>query len=122
MEECINYTYSLLELIVPSAQIQRKFCSSIDKTKILIISLLRLFIVCILFKYLNKNEFVLVSLNNPIKLTLFMICFVYFIINIVYIVIIFSKKPEYDQQQLEQEASIISLALEQNKVGAELSQ
>ncbi len=122
MEECINYTYSLLELIIPSIQIQHKFCSSIDKTNLLIISLLRLFIVYRLFNYLNNNGLVLLSLGNPIKLILFIICLVYFTINVVYIGIIFYKKPEYDQQQLEQEAGIISLALEQNKVGAELSQ
>lgn len=119
MDNCIYYTYSLYELLFPSLKILQTFCSSIDKTNLFLMSLLRLFIIYRLFFYLNNNGLILFSQNNPIKLTFFMICLIYLLINILYIVIIFYKKPDYDQQELDQKAGLMAIALDQNKVNAE---
>jgi len=119
MDKCINYTYSLYELLIPSLKILQKFCSSIDKTNLFLMSLLRLFIIYRLFFYLNNKELILFSINNPIKFTFFMICLIYLLINIAYIVIIFYKKPDYDQRELDQKSDLIAIALSQNKVKAE---
>jgi hypothetical protein len=48
-----------------------------------------------------------------------MVCLIYLLINIAYIVIIFYKKSDYDQQELDQKSDLIAIALSQNKVKAE---
>lgn len=42
----------------------------------------------------------------------------YIIFNIIYIIIILFKTPDYDQVEMEREVGDIVIALEQNKVNA----
>lgn len=110
MDTCIHYKYLLTELLLPSYKILLKFCSSTEKTVIFIISVIRLFIIYRLYHVLNNTT------DFYKKNILLMICLVYLIINIIYVIIIPFKTPDYDQVQMDQEAQIIALALQENKV------
>lgn len=110
MSTCIHYEYSLLELFVPSYKIIYKFCSSTEKTIIFFISLVRLFIFYRLFTYFNNNKML-----SPM---LYILYLSYIIFNIIYIIIILFKTPDYDQVEMEREVGDIVIALEQNKVNA----
>lgn len=110
MVTCIHYNYSWIELLLPSYKIFQKFCSSRGKTVLFLISLLRLFIIYRLFHVFNTSQ------DFYGKNTLFYIFMVYLLINIIYLIIIPFKTPDYDQVEMEQEAEAIALALEQNKI------
>lgn len=50
--ECYNYTFNIIDLIIPKI-ITDKICNSKEKTKLFIINLIRLIISLILLKYQN---------------------------------------------------------------------
>lgn len=110
MATCIHYNYSWIELLLPSYKIFEKFCSSREKTVLFLISLLRLFIIYRLYHVMNNSQ------DFYGKNILFNIFVVYLLINIIYLIIIPFKNPDYDQIEMEQEAGAIALALEQNKI------
>jgi hypothetical protein len=110
MATCIHYNYSWIELLLPSYKIFQKFCSSREKTVLFLISSLRLFIIYRLYHVVNNSQ------DFYGKNILFNIFVVYLLINIMYLIIIPFKIPDYDQIEMEQEAGAIALALEQNKI------
>jgi predicted S18 family serine protease len=110
MATCIHYNYSLYELFFPSYKIFEKFCSSSEKTTLFAISALRLFIIYRLYHVFNNLQ------NFYGKNELSWTFFVYLLINLIYLIIIFFKTPDYDQIEMEQEAEGIALALEENTI------
>lgn len=118
--ECIHYNYRWTEILFPSYKIFYKFCSSIEKTTIFLISLIRLFIVYRLFMLFDPTYDMITKYEYSLKYILLLVVFVYFLINLVYLIVIPFKVPDYDQQQLEDEAEIIAMALKQNEVDKSL--
>lgn len=110
MATCIHYNYSLIEILLPSYRLLQKFCSSREKTVLFVISSLRLFIVYRLYHVIKYSQ------DFYGKNILFMGWFVYLLINLVYIILIPFKIPDYDQVQMDEEAEAIAIALEQNKI------
>lgn len=118
--ECIHYSYRLAELFFPSYKIFYKFCSSTEKTTIFLISLIRLFIVYRLFMLFDPTYNMITKYEYSLKYILLLVMFVYFLINLIYLIVIPFKVPDYDQLELENEAEIIAMALKQNEIDKSL--
>ena len=116
MDTCIHYNHSLREIILPSYKILYKFCSSKEKTTLFLISSLRLFIIYRIFSALYSHKLIIFTNDHSVKSILFVICFVYLLMNIIYLIIIPFKVPDYDQFQLEEEAELIAIALKQHEI------
>lgn len=55
-----------------------------------------------------------------LKYILLLVMFVYFLINLIYVIVIPFKVPDYDQLELENEAEIIAMALKKNEIDKSL--
>ena len=113
---CIHYNYRLIEFLFPSIQIIYKFCSSIDKTNLFIMSLSRIIIIYWLFYILHKNGYAKWSEHVPMQMLLYMIFMMYLLGNVLCLILIPFKEVEYDQVQMEEEAEIIAKELDKVKV------
>ena len=88
MNSCYNYNSKLIELIIPKLNILNEVCTSNEKTEMFIIAILRLSILYYLLEYITHYEFLYITANILILLTL------------VSIFIIIIKVPQEIQDEL----------------------
>lgn len=100
-KNCISYNPSWIDLIIPSYKILFKFCTIRDKTNMFITSIVRLFIICVLFYYLLYAQIIEWNMNNPIKTTFFCLILAYIFVNILYIIVLLFKMPVVNSQKIK---------------------
>lgn len=83
---CKPYKFNASELIIPNFNIFNTLCKSYDKTNMFIFAMIRIIILYILYQIIIKH----ISKN----LVIHCIFIILFIIDLVSIIIILSKKPK----------------------------
>jgi hypothetical protein len=106
--DCIYYTFTIKQLFLPSPQLLYKLCVSYDKTKLFIVSTIRLFIIASIFQYLLTQGIMVWDRHRLFRTSLFLLVLLYLIINILYIPIILLKSPAMDKDELDN--TVIGLA------------
>ena len=80
--DCINYNISLYDLFIPTTDVLYKLCLSKDKTKLVMISIIRFISLLIIFYIMNSKGFITFDINKIIKTFLFSMFMAYLIINL----------------------------------------
>ena len=114
--DCINYNISLYDLFIPRTDVLYKLCLSKDKTKLVMISIIRFITLLIIFYMLNSKGFITFDMNKIITTLLFSLFIAYLIINLIYIVIAMMKEVTVDKYFLEETVSGLADTLFKNKV------
>lgn len=103
--DCVNYNFSYYDLVIPRIEIFYKLCVIRDKTNMFLISIIRLFIILMIFHYLSNKKIIEWNMNTPIKTLLFSMTIVFLMANIVYLIVLLYKIPAIDEKQLEEETT-----------------
>lgn len=114
--DCINYNISLYDLVIPTTDVLYKLCLSKDKTKLVMISIIRFITLLIIFYVLNSKDFITFDMNKIIKTFIFSMFVAYLIINLVYIPIAMMKEVTVDKYFLEKTVDGLANVLYENKV------
>ena len=113
--DCIKYEPSIIDYVFPNSAFIYKLCLSEDKTKLFLVSFIRLIFISILFAFLKSFNFVELNLDKLVKISLFGLIFSYLIINIIYLIIVVFKQPAIDKYELEETTSGLANALKKNE-------
>lgn len=114
--DCINYKPSIFDLIIPQHHVLFKLCISVDKTKLILISLIRLMIIIYSFNYLKSHKWIEWNVNKTPQILFYILLGLYVITNVIYIIILFIKKPIMDKDQLDETSNKIALELKFNQL------
>ena len=90
---CVNYDYNLIDLVVPSKHIYQELCSSYDKTKLFLISTIRLILYIILHNYIKD-----LNLSDKMKQPVNMISYVLIVISSVILLISMRKQQKFPKK------------------------
>jgi len=90
---CNPYKFNALDLVFPSSNIFNTLCKSYDRTNMFIVAIIRIIILYIMYQLMIKHID-----NNSIAHYIFIILF---IIDLMNIVVILSKKPEINDETIQ---------------------
>lgn len=116
MSDCFNYNFSLLDLIIPQYYIFLKLCTSESKTKIFIVSFIRILLWLSLFVFFKKTELIHYCSDNNLKILGFHLILVMLIINIFYMLIVIIKIPLLNKDLINKEVNGINNFLMRNRI------
>lgn len=114
--DCIEYDISIFHLIIPPSHILYKLCLSTDKTKLVLISIIRFIILLYLFNYLRSKKIITWDMNRTITTLFFYLFAGYLIINILYILISLFKYVVIGQDELNNIVTGLAQTLQSSKV------
>jgi hypothetical protein len=87
---CVNYNYNLIDLVFPSKHIYQELCSSYDKTKLFLMSTIRLILYIILHYYIVD-----LNLSNKMKQPVHVISYVLITISCIILLISIRKQQKF---------------------------
>lgn len=122
MNDCIHYKPSMIDLIIPSYTIFFQLCISFDKTKLILVSLIRLIIFIYIFSYLMSKNWIEWNVEKIPQMLGYLLLGFYVVINVVYIIILLIKKPAIDKDELEETATNVATTLKQVQLSEEQGQ
>lgn len=99
--DCITYEFSYYEFLIPSYKIFLKLCTSRDKTKLFIMSVIRMYIIYTLFYYLKDNKMIGWDKENWKRIIIYILSAMFLFINFMYIIVLLIKKPAIDKNDVE---------------------
>lgn len=114
--DCINYNFSVYDLFIPKIDVLYKLCISSDKTKMVLISIIRLIVLMGIFYFLYWMKWIAFDMNKITPTLLFSLFMAYLIVNLTYIIIAMMKKVVVDKDILEETVDDLAGVLYQNKV------
>lgn len=120
INDCINYNPSIFDFIILPYQILFKLCISVDKTKLIIVSLIRLILCIYLFNYLNSKKWIEWDINLIPQIIFYLMFAMYIITNVIYIIILLIKKPILDKDLLEKTAIETAMKLKKEQMSKPL--
>ena len=92
MTDCTTYNYDIKSLLVPSDAIFFKLCVSFDKTRLFLMSVLRIIVYCLIFYVLRLLNIAEWCTNSLIKKSIYSLFVVLIIINVIYLGIVILKR------------------------------
>lgn len=114
--DCIKYKPSFINYFFPSGALLYKLCLSEDKTKLFLVSFIRLIIITIIFFVLRAFGFIELNLNKLGKTSAYGFMLSYLIINFIYLVIILFKQVAIDKYELQETTSQLAKALQKEQI------
>jgi hypothetical protein len=120
--DCINYYPSSYDLIILPYHILFTLCVSTDKTRLILVSIIRLFILLIIFNYLEKYEVIQFNQTKPPQNVFYCILAFYIFLNIIYIIIALFKKPTISKEQNDQIINDLAEQLQEHKLSETITQ
>ena len=114
--DCIKYKPSLLHYIFPNSAFIYKLCLSEDKTKLFLVSFIRLIFITIIFFLLKTFDIIELNLDKLYKTSFYGLLLSYLIINFVYLIIVVFKKPAIDKYELEETSQKVASLLAKEQV------
>jgi hypothetical protein len=115
--DCINYNISIFDFILPPYQIFFKICLSFDKTKMFLVSMIRLFVWLVIFKILRSKQIVEWDPNNNFKVFTYLTMILIIFINVIYILFLLIKTSAINKYDLGDIAGETALYLKKNQLG-----
>jgi hypothetical protein len=116
MSDCINYTFSWMDLLIPPYQLIYVLCISYDKTILFIVSLIRLYIWYKIYTYLKSKDYIEWNYDKSLKTIGFSIIFLILLINTIYLVLVLLKKPLIDKYKLDADTTNLAAALQSEQI------
>lgn len=113
--DCINYNPSFWDFLFPNKELLYKLCLSFDKTKLFLVSLVRITMYFILFIYLQSYSYIELDLNQTGKTMCYALLLAYIIMNILFLIIVLFKKPAIDKYELDRTSTSLALALQEEE-------
>ena len=111
--DCIKYSPSIIDYFMPNIAFIYKLCLSEDKTKLFLVSFIRLIFITIIFFVLRVFDLIELNLDKLVKKSFYGLLLSYLIINIIYLIIVVFKQPAIDKYELEETTSNVANALKQ---------
>jgi len=113
---CIEYDFSLLDLLIPSRHIIYKLCISRNKTTLFIVSTLRMLFWGCIFLFFYKKGIVEWNYNKSLRTIGFSIFLLILIVNIGYLILVVFKKPAIDKYLMDENSTELANYLDDAKL------
>jgi hypothetical protein len=113
--DCIKYEPGVIDYIFPNIAFIYKLCLSKDKTKLFLVSFIRLIFITIIFFILRAFNLIELNLNKLFKTSFYGFILSYLIINFIYLIIVVFKQPAIDKYELEESTSKMAAALKKEE-------
>jgi|688.fasta_scaffold610127_2 hypothetical protein len=114
--DCVKYNPSFFDLFIPQYQILFNLCVSYDKTKLIIMSVIRLCLFIFILKFMNIKKIITFDLQKTFHTALTIVLFSYIFFNVIFIIMILIKKPIFDKDQIENNTNMVAKTLVDNKI------
>jgi len=114
--DCIEYDISIFHLLIPSSHILYKLCLSTDKTKLVLISIVRFIILLYIFNYLRSKKIISWDMAKTVTTLIFSLFAGYVIINGLYVIISLLKHVVMDENVLNRIVGDLAQTLHASQV------
>jgi len=116
MNDCINYKPSIFDVIILPYHILTKLCISYDKTKLILVSMIRLAVLVYIFNLLKSYKIIEFNSEKIPQTLFYVIVAFYLFLNMVVIIVALFKKPAFDKDEIDRNATEIAQHLKQNQL------